>query len=173
MLGDKASQEAVDAKLKEVESLVASAAGTDQKRGDRITVAAVEFLPASDLLQPVPSLGIGTYLIGQLGTFAKALAVIAAAIILVWFGLRPATRMLLEFQPAPVPEASHELPFEPQIATAFAGMDTPLVAEPVPDLIGDLTSKINRTPQKRLEQMVDYDEDQVVSILKQWLRGGT
>ncbi len=41
------------------------------------------------------------------------------------------------------------------------------------DLIGDLTSKINRAPQKRLEQMVDYDEEQVVAILKQWLRGGT
>ena len=26
--------------------------------------------------------------------------------------------------------------------------------------------------QKRLEQMVDFDEDQAVSILKQWLRGG-
>jgi flagellar M-ring protein FliF len=47
-----------------------------------------------------------------------------------------------------------------------------LEPEPVPNLIGDLTSKINRTPQKRLEQMVEYDEDQAVAILKQWLRGG-
>ena len=52
-------------------------------------------------------------------------------------------------------------------------MDSQFASEPAPDLIGDLTSKINRTPQKRLEQMVDYDEDQVVAILKQWLRGGT
>jgi flagellar M-ring protein FliF len=83
--------------------------------------------------------------------------------------------MLLEFQPAPVADVANQLPFEPQIASAFAG-DSPFAAqfasEPAPDLIGDLTSKINRTPQKRLEQMVDYDEDQVVAILKQWLRGG-
>ena len=119
----------------------------------------------------MPSPGVGAYLLDQMGTFAKALAIVAAAIILAWFGLRPATRMLLEFQPAPVAETANQLPFEPQIASAFA-MDSPFAAEPAPDLIGDLTSKINRTPQKRLEQMVDYDEDQVVAILKQWLRGG-
>ena len=171
LLGDKAPQDALDTKLKEVESLVASATGADQKRGDRITVAAVDFLPASDLLQPLPSAGIGEYLLGQVDTLVKALAVLAAAIILVWFGLRPATRMLLEFQPAPVAQVTNELPFEPQVAAAFA-VESQLAPESVPDLIGDLTSKINRTPQRRLEQMVDYDEDQVVAILKQWLRGG-
>jgi len=173
LLGDKATQDQIDAKLKEVESLVASATGVDQKRGDRITVAAVEFLPAGDLLAPVAEPGIGTYLLSQMGTFAKALAVLGAAIILVWFGLRPATRMLLDFKPTPIAQsAAGELPFEPQIATAFVG-DSPYSDESEPDLIGDLTSKINRTPQKRLEQMVDYDEDQVVAILKQWLRGGS
>jgi flagellar M-ring protein FliF len=123
------------------------------------------------LLQPLPSGGIGEYLLGQVGTLVKALAVLAAAIILVWFGLRPATRMLLEFQPTPVAQVTNELPFEPQVAAAFA-VESQLVPESVPDLIGDLTSKMNRTPQRRLEQMVDYDEDQVVAILKQWLRGG-
>lgn len=182
LLGDKASPEALDAKLKEVESLVASASGTDQKRGDRITVAAVDFLPASDLMQPLPSSGIGDYLLGQVDTFVKALALLGAVVILVWFGLRPATRMLLEFEtPQLAPAATAgELPFEPQIAPQFApqfagqfGADAQMAPEPDPDLISDLTSKINRTPQKRLEQMVDYDEDQVVAILKQWLRGGT
>jgi len=177
LLGANASQDAVDAKLKEVESLVASATGADQKRGDRITVAAVQFLSPTESMEPISEPGIGSYLLNQVGTIVKALAIMAAAIVLVWFGLRPATRMLLEFQPQPaVPEAAGdaaELPFEPQIAAAFSGMEPQFAADTSPDLIGDLTSKINRVPQKRLEQMVDYDEDQVVAILKQWLRGGT
>ncbi len=123
-------------------------------------------------MQPLPSPGIGAYLLGQVDTVVKALAVIAAAIVLVWFGLRPATRMLLEFQPQPLPQAANELPFEPQIAAAFAG-EPQFASDSGPDLIGDLTSKINRVPQKRLEQMVDYDEEQVITILKQWLRGGS
>lgn len=175
LLGAGASQQAIDAKLKEVENLVASATGTDQKRGDRITVAAVDFLSRDEMMEPIASPGVGDYLLGQVDTLVKALAILGAVIILVWFGLRPATRMLLEFQPQAQPLAqgigATELPFEPQIAPAFA-VEPQFAAESAADLIGDLTSRINRNPQKRLEQMVDFDEDQAVSILKQWLRGG-
>ena len=189
LLGADASQEEVDAKLKEIEGLVASAAGADAKRGDRITVAAVKFLPSSENLQPLPAPGLTEYLLGKVDLLIKVIAILAATIILVWFGLRPATRALLQL-PAPPrdDEASdlpqNELPFEPQIASAFAPSEPQLEAafadgdpgafdmgEPEPNLISDLTSKINRAPQKRLEQMVDFDEDQAVAILKQWLRG--
>jgi len=171
LLGKGAAQDAIDAKLKEVEGLVASATGADQKRGDRITVAAVEFLPRSDMLEPIPSPEITELLFDHMGAFVKALAIIAATIILVWFGLRPVTRMLLE---APAPQGAqigNELPFVPQAMSAFAG-DAKFGEEEAPNLISDLTSKMNRAPQKRLEQMVDYDEDQAVAILKQWIRGG-
>jgi len=177
LLGQGVTQEAIDAKLKEVESLVASATGADMKRGDRITVAAVEFMPRSEMLEALPDSGITAYLYDQMGTLVKALAVLGAAIILAWFGLRPAARMLLEFQPTPtmaVAAETGELPFEPQIAPAFA-VDSPFATaemDATPDLISDLTSQINRTPQKRLEQMVDFDEDQAIAIMKQWLRGG-
>ena len=40
-----------------------------------------------------------------------------------------------------------------------------------PNLIADLTEKLGRTPLKRLEQMIDYDEEQAAAILKQWMRG--
>jgi flagellar M-ring protein FliF len=43
--------------------------------------------------------------------------------------------------------------------------------EQSPNLIADLTSKLGRTPQKRLEQMIDFDEEQAAAILKQWMRG--
>ena len=92
-------------------------------------------------------------------------------------------------------EVANELPFEPKAMSAFAGDpqlggeaqfapepqfaggaqfvgSSPYDDAPAPDLIGDLTSQMDRTPQRRLEQMVDYDEDQAVAILKQWLRGG-
>ena len=42
-----------------------------------------------------------------------------------------------------------------------------------PNLIEDLTSKPRRSPQRRLEQLVEFDEEQAVAILKQWIhRGG-
>lgn len=173
LLGEGASQDAVNAKLKEVESLVSSATGADQKRGDRITVAAVEFMPGSEALEPLPSPGIFASLLGQVDTFVKALVVLAATIILVWFGLRPVSRMLLELPPPQETAAvENELPFEPQAMSAFAAVDSQLAPESAPNLIGDLTSQMDRTPQKRLEQMVEFDEDQALAILKQWLRAG-
>jgi flagellar M-ring protein FliF len=38
------------------------------------------------------------------------------------------------------------------------------------NLIEDLANKMNRSPQKRLEQIVDFDEEQAAAILRQWLR---
>jgi flagellar M-ring protein FliF len=39
-------------------------------------------------------------------------------------------------------------------------------------LLEDLNLKRGRSPQKRLEQMVDLDEAQAAAILKQWIRHG-
>ena len=36
-------------------------------------------------------------------------------------------------------------------------------------MIEDLTEKLNRSPQKRLEQMIEADEAQAAEILKRWL----
>ena len=38
------------------------------------------------------------------------------------------------------------------------------------NLIEDLTTSSNRSPQKRLEQIVDFDEKQAATILRQWMR---
>lgn len=46
-----------------------------------------------------------------------------------------------------------------------------MTREEEPNLIADLTSKMGRTPQKRLEQMIEYDEEQAAAILKQWMSG--
>ena len=37
------------------------------------------------------------------------------------------------------------------------------------NLIEDLTSRPRRSPQKRLEQMIEFDEEQAAAVLKQWI----
>lgn len=167
-LGENPTQEAVDAQLKEVERLVGSAAGADTKRGDRITVAAVEFLPGGHELEPAGSLGIGEQLLRQTGTLVKALTILVATVLLIWFGLRPMTRALLDYTPAAA-TAGGSLKVEPDARPALANSHR-TVDEAEPNLIADLTSKRGRTPQKRLEQMIDYDEEQAAAVLRQWLR---
>jgi flagellar M-ring protein FliF len=177
-LGDGANAEALQSQLKEVERLVGSAAGVDAARGDRVTVAAVEFLPNDRLNEPLPSPGMLALLMDHTSAAIKGLTMLAITALLIWFGLRPATRALLEARPADaapqlpdfqtaMPDGFPQAAADPQAASGGARFG-PLE---VPNLIADLTSKMGRTPQKRLEQMIDFDEEQAASILKQWMRG--
>ena len=68
--------------------------------------------------------------------------------------------------------AMAEVPVEGTGAAAgLAGAGGAGSAEEQPNLIADLTEKLGRTPLKRLEQLIDYDEEQAAAILKQWMRG--
>jgi flagellar M-ring protein FliF len=169
-LGDNAGPEAVDKQLKEVERLVASAAGIDTKRGDRVSVAALEFIDSGHALEPVPSIGTVEHLLRHTGTFVNAVAMVAMTVLLIWFGVRPAMRAILEPRAA---EAARGQTLQAQaqaMADQTAGARI-AAGEVQPNLIADLTSKRGRTPQKRLEQMADFDEEQAVAILKQWMHG--
>jgi flagellar M-ring protein FliF len=168
-LGDNASPEAVDKQLKEVERLVASAAGIDARRGDRVSVAALEFIDGGQSLEPVPSVGVVEHLLRHTGTFVNAVAMVAMTVLLIWFGVRPAMRAILEPRSA---EAAKNQMLQAPAPTADQTTGARIAAGEVqPNLIADLTSKRGRTPQKRLEQMADFDEEQAAAILKQWMHG--
>ncbi|TGN34766.1 flagellar M-ring protein FliF, partial [Klebsiella oxytoca] len=44
-----------------------------------------------------------------------------------------------------------------------------LPAPGVAGLLEELEDKMARSPQKRLEQLIDIDEEQVAAVLKRWL----
>ncbi|MGE3066989.1 MAG: flagellar basal-body MS-ring/collar protein FliF [Hyphomicrobiaceae bacterium] len=175
-LGDKPSPEAIDKQLKDVEALVQSAAGMEPKRGDRVTVSAVDFIQTS-AMEPVAGPGILEQIIARSGSLVKAFTILAATLLLIWFGLRPATRAILESGTATPAIAaggnSNRIAMErsAQAGASHVPDGPDFGREPTPNLIGDLTSKMGRTPQKRLEQMVDFDEAQAAAILKQWMGG--
>jgi flagellar M-ring protein FliF len=158
-LGQNPRPELLESRLKEIEGLVVSAAGVDAKRGDRVNVAAVEFI--DNVQESAPGLGILDHLLRHTGTMVNAAAMIAVTLLLIWFGVRPAMRALLD-EPAVKETVAPAAELSKASATTEA-------AEP--NLISDLTSKLGRAPHKRLEQMVDFDEEQAAAILKQWLRG--
>ena len=162
-LGDNAAPEAVDKQLKEIERLAGSAAGIDAKRGDRITVSALEFADTVQALEPVPSVGMVEHVLRNTGSIVNSVAWIGVTVLLIWFGLRPALRTILE---APAGKLTAEA-----AAAGGARADAQVAGEPQPNLIADLTTKRGRAPQRRLEQMIEYDEEQAAAVLKQWMHG--
>jgi flagellar M-ring protein FliF len=170
--GDKATPDAVEKQLADIEQLISSAAGLRKERGDTIKVAAVDFADAGHDLEPLPPPSSMELLMRQSGSFISAGTALVVAMLLIWFGIRPATRALMAL-PAPASMAGDAMfPMGEQMALGDAGHGPNFGQLAEANLIEDLTSKARRSPQKRLEQMVQFDEDQATAILKQWMHQG-
>ena len=194
-LGDKAAPDAVDKKLAEVEQLIGTAAGVDKARGDSVKVMAVDFVDNARDLEPVPSPGVMEAVMRQSGTLINAALVLVFTGVVVLFVVRPLIRVLAvssagagdEGLPA-LAMAGDDALMLPD-ASGMGGMDGGMDAMPVGldalggrpsalqmagweeevSLIDDITSQPRRSPQKRLEQMIEFDEQQAAAVLKQWI----
>lgn len=167
---------ALENRLADIEALVTSAAGLRKDRGDTIKVLAEDFADPGHDLDPVPPVSFVDVLMRQSGTAINALTVLIATALLVLFGLRPLIRVLT---PQPSPMATIEPSMDMPALAGPEGLEMLPMAEPPgieidqePNLIEDVTSRPRRSPQRRLEQMVEYDESQAAAILKQWVHRG-
>lgn len=175
-LGDKATPEAIDRQIAELGQLVASAAGAHKERGDVIKIAAVEFIDAGRELEPQPPPPLAELLLRQSGNVLNAATVLIVTLLLIWFGLRPATKAIF-MAPSHAVDVASELSELEKLAGPEAedGMRPQLqnwAGQEEVSLIEDLTNAPRRSPQKRLEQIVEYDEEQAAAILKQWMHQG-
>lgn len=157
-LGDTVGSEEIGPKLEtrieEIRTLVASAAGLDEARGDMIAISAVSFHSGTRELAPLPQPGWLEVVARQSGTLINAGTILLVSLLVIWFGLRPATKALLA--------RTGEGRLTPTGADAPAGEDAP-------DLLGDLASRLARSPQKRLAQIVELDEARAAALLREWI----
>ena len=165
---------ALASKIADIESVVASAAGLRKDRGDTIKVLAVEFADAGHDLDPVPSPSIVDVLMRQSGTAINAITVLVVVVLLLLFAVRPLTRVLAPAEPE-LAALAPSAPMAALEAPAVVDEAAPMLADAriEPSLIEDVTNKPRRSPQRRLEQMVEFDETHAAAILKQWVQRGT
>ena len=181
----------LDKQISEIEELVGSAAGFSKERGDTIKVAAVGFVNDGQPLEPVPPLSLTDVMMKQSGTLINAATILVVAGLLIWFGLRPALRAILATPdtagieatalagPESAPALAGSLAAEGPLALSASAAALPGAAAPgepaklpapgVAGLLEELEDKMARSPQKRLEQLIDIDEEQVAAVLKRWL----
>jgi flagellar M-ring protein FliF len=199
VLGANPAPAAVEARLKEVERLATSAAGLDTQRGDQITVEAVEFAGTADALEPVSGPPVMDQLLHYTGALLNSLTVLVVTLLLIWFGVRPALKVIAEAAPpaltsepalalaagqtagalgapaisgAPPGAVPPGVPGTPGAeaagVTAMAG--TAQAASGHASASGAQNAAFVLPPKKRLEQIVQSNEEKAASILKQWLR---
>jgi flagellar M-ring protein FliF len=171
-LGGDATATAIESKVAEIEQIAAMAAGIDKQRGDQIRVSAVEFMENGRDIEPIPQMGLSEILARQLGNIINAAAILLMAVLLIWFGLRPAINSILEARAA---ERAAEVQKSEFAALADAQSAAAQLAGAIegdePNLVEDLTSKMKRAPLRRLEQIIQLNEKQAADVLRRWTRG--
>jgi flagellar M-ring protein FliF len=175
-LGGKPAPDAIERRITELEQLIASSAGARKERGDVIKVAAVDFVDSEHDLAPQAPPTVGEMLLRQSGTVVNAATILVVTLLLIWFGLRPATKAILAL-PGKESGMAPELAALENLAGAESGDGE---TQRLPNwttasdtnLIEDLTGGPRRSPQKRLEQIIEFDEDKATAVLKQWLHQG-
>jgi flagellar M-ring protein FliF len=167
-LGENAADGDIGKQLAELEQLAASAAGLNSERGDRIKVTAVDFLNPDGTLEPAAAEGIGSLLLGNLGNFINAVAMVLVSLMVLLLGLKPALKAILAAPPPPAPQEYTALPAS---AASLPVLDSrPAAASvPVDPSIEALARQISSHPRDRLAKIVELDTGRAALVLKEML----
>ena len=99
ILGDTATPEQIAARVADIQTLVASATGFSEARGDVISVSAVEFIDGLDG-EPIAEAGMLDSIGTHAGTMINAASFIVVALLMAFFGLKPMVAALGQSSPA-------------------------------------------------------------------------
>lgn len=171
-LGPEAGPAEIAAQIAEIEQLAATAAGFRAERGDTIKVSVVDFLADNGQFEPVPGPSISEILLRQSGNIVSAVSMLLVAAMLIWFGLRPAVAALVERPAKEEPAIVATLEEDAEFAAADPRLAGVAGAGGGVNLVEDISSKLNNSTVRRLEQIVQLDEDHAVHVLKQWMHAG-
>ncbi|GLQ77048.1 flagellar M-ring protein [Mesorhizobium huakuii] len=174
ILGKDATPEQIAKRVAEIQKMVTSATGLDDKRGDVIDVSAVEFIDGLDG-EAIPQAGMLDSIGQHAGTLINAGAFIVVVFLVAFFGLRPmAAALTARATPAlsgpNFDEVQRSLPTPEAAASADAGaaVGTLPGSRPGTNPLDDLRQKIRPAPQERLARMVDLNEERTAQILRKW-----
>lgn len=173
LIGANATPEQLQARIAEIQSVVASATGLNEARGDVLKVSAVEFiegLDGVDVAEPGPFAALSRHA----GTMINAAAFVLVVFLVTWFGLRPLSAALT--RPAETKALALEGAAQPSLpdhtgeARLPAMSDNELAAREAEDEDKPQRLKIKPAPQDRLARMVDLSEERTAHILRKWAR---
>jgi flagellar M-ring protein FliF len=173
ILGKDATPEQIAKRVADIQKMVTSATGFDEKRGDVIDVSAVEFIDGLDG-ETIPQAGMLDSIGQHAGTLINAGAFIVVVFLVAFFGLKPmAAALTAKATPALSGPSFDDVQRSLPTPEAAAAADNAAVAalpgsRPGPTPLDDLRQKIRPAPQDRLARMVDLNEERTAQILRKW-----
>ena len=174
-LGGTPTPEQFAVKMTEIQSLISSASGANEARGDKVKLTAEDFLSSEVALEPVLGTTIVDTLTHNLGNLINAFALIVVVLLVLLLGLKPALRMILENKPASslenMPMMSALGPSDPQLPGVGLPLGLPGGNMSSGELVAEFSQQraIDSPIQQKLEELVSRDSEKATKILKEWL----
>ena len=181
-IGENPTDAQIDARIGEIKALVASASGFSADRGDQIEVTAVDFIASDDALEPIPAPSLGEMFMRQSGTLINAITILAVAIMLIWFGLKPAVRAIAAMPAAEgttlaaldddeMPELDDDARALSESLLENLNYDSDPAGGSGNEIgfLDDLNFNVGNSPRARLERLLDHNEEHAATVMKQWL----
>ena len=192
LAGEPFDQAKYDAIIAEMQKLVASAVGLDDKRGDTVNVTAIDFLENQLLAEAPTSEGFMDIFMRNMGSMMNALAFVVVAFLIVWLGFRPLIRAIggPELAAAKIGDNSGVMPLGETTGLELPDFSPPTVGGPgstlmegfgadfgfdsTEDLLSadedstGITKRVKEGPERRLSRMVDLSEERAAKILRKW-----
>lgn len=191
VLGPEAKAADFDKQVAEIERVALSAAGLDTKRGDRISVSALEFAASPFGTEPGSGGSDWTVmLMGLAATGMKSLTILLVAAIVVMAGFKPAMRALISSSGPTALQSESVTALGAPSTQGPAPLDTPEMAsallEPganpfdTADNMGSDFSggglsfgrQISFGPVEKLGAIIARDEEQATAVMKHWVKNG-
>jgi len=191
LIGSPFDQTKYDAFLAQMQAIVSSAVGVDNKRGDVVNVSSVNFLE-NELLQDTASSGESfmDVFMRNMGGMINAGAFVLVAFLIVWLGFRPLIKAIGGPElaaagigaPAALPTgetAGLELPdFSPPMggpgSALMEGFGSDFGFDSTDDLLSGeddgsgIAKRVKEGPERRLTRMVEISEERAAKILRKW-----
>jgi flagellar M-ring protein FliF len=183
-LGKELSDDELKEEVSRIEQLAQSAIGFDPNRGDRLSVAAVNFVPGAAMSEDEGAPAWTFMLLSLAGVLIKSMTVLAVVAIVVWVGFKPAIRTLLngvagnEAVPAlagPGASLSSEIPIlqNTEMASPLSEPGVNPFGTDVPSEFGSVYGRRQiDVPQERLGKIIEMDEAKATEVLRDWVRNG-
>ncbi|MGO8952843.1 MAG: flagellar basal-body MS-ring/collar protein FliF [Rhodomicrobium sp.] len=159
----------VEEQIKSIERLAASAAGLQPARGDKVTVAAVDFASGSEI-EPVPAPAFWEQFLSQAGSYITAAAILLSTMIFVSLGLRPALRLILESKRLEYALPTPQLAADAKSTLAIESGEPALELEKIQALGAAPPSLKKPSPLNQVEKAVNENEEQAAAILREWMK---
>jgi flagellar M-ring protein FliF len=171
LLGGKPDQAAIDQRIADISKVASTAVGYDEKRGDTINVAAIEFVDEAGAgAESAPS--ILEKMSAYTGSAINAAAFIVVALLVLLLGLRPLIVAI-----GNLPDATSAASAEQGLARerrAFDAGQPPSSASSISRLetkgdASDIAAAVSRPPRERIEAIADLDEERAAQVLRRWI----